>query len=138
MPDQTAPSFNRADALAGLLGILASVEALTKRASRAAEDEPSTESPDADGRKAFRTFATAAEVRADFLSANRELMEEKAVAIVVLTPRGENDVQAAVMTLPGMCAYKQAIALQAVADSIANTHSTAECDRRRADTTPRN
>mgnify|MGYP003393224730 CR=1 FL=1 len=131
MPDQTTPKPSAA-ALAGILAFLAGVDALVNP-GRSAEGDATADSADAEPREQTRTFATAEETRAAFLSDNRELIEEKAVAIVVLSPRGDGDVQASVMSLPGMCAFEQAAALRAVSDSIAANHSAADCARRRAD-----
>lgn len=135
MPDQSTPKPSGAAALAGILAFIAGLDALVNPGRSAegeatAEDHAPADGDETEPRTQFHTFTNPAEARADFLATNRELIEEKAVAIIVLSPRDHADVQATVMTLPGMCAFDKASALHQIADSIASTHRVADCPRR--------
>lgn len=126
--------------LLALLAILGIFEASQNAANgEAADQEPGDEREAETEEIKVNTFTTDTEARASFLADNRDVIENEAVAIVVLAPNADGELRARVLSTHGACAYEQGIVLLDVAEEVGRTHDSLACaDRRRAKADARN
>lgn len=99
---------------------------------------PGTESATGEDEPKVYQYETDAEARAAFLADNREVIENEAVAMVVLARGADGELRARVLSTHGACAYTQGSVLIDVAEEIGRTHNVAACAQRRAESGARN
>lgn len=116
---------------AGLLALLAILGVF--EASQNAPEHDDTDRADGDQADEPRVHAytTDAEARSAFLADNRDVIENEAVAMVVVVPNADGELRARVLSTSGACAYEQGSVLLDVAEEIGANHNARACATRR-------